>query len=385
MNEIIQETEAAGIAGGSPEIEELRRYTDERYDLGVLATAPSFPLPDEPFVSCWESWARQARAGQGAFEILRKNLPQLAFPIREGISQSDGYREATRRGADPAGLRSATGTRLERPEALELSIHQSPAGRIPVLVSPVRNDFVTLVQALARRNEPAPIPDAQGAVMVTGFNNWARIEALRSAWERLDPAARETATWDEELARIAGRPELYRDRFILLFAGPYSGVAAADLGLGDERWLELSLAIRRGHECSHYLTKRFFGAMRNHALDELIADYAGMVTAIGRFRADWLLRFMGIDQEGQLRADGRLHIYRGEPPLSDRAFRALWTLLRTAAESLERADSSWLGADRSLAARGRALTALAGLRLEEIAAPDFEELLVESLRQVSAS
>jgi len=379
---MIQETGAAGTAGGSPEIEELRRYTDECYDLGVLAGSPSFPLPDEPFVSCWESWARQAGAGLGAFEVLRENLPQLAFPIREGISQSDEYREATRRGVDPAGLRSATGTRLERPEALELSIHRSPAGRIPVLVSPVRNDFVALVRALARRNEPAPIPDAQGAVMVTGFNNWARIEALRSTWERLEPAAREAATWNEELARIAGRPELYRDRFIVLYAGPYSGVPAADLDLGEERWLELSLAIRRGHECSHYLTKRLFGAMRNHALDELIADYSGMVAAIGRFRADWFLRFMGIDQAGRIRADGRLHVYRGEPPLSDRAFGALWALLRTAAENLEQADSSWLGADRSLGARGRALTALAGLTLDQIADPGFEGLLGEALGRV---
>jgi len=369
----------SGCADGS-ESEELRRYTEACYDLGSLGGDRSLPLADEPFVPCWEAWEDEAKAGRGVVEVLRRHLPQLAFPVREGVSASEDYRAATRRGVDPAELPSATGLPLERPGAVELSVHQSPAGRIPVLLTPVRRDFITLVRALARRNEPTPVPDSQGAVMVSGFNNWARVAALRHHWEGLAPDARETATWPEELGRISRQPELFRDRFIVLFAGPYSGVPAADLGLEPAHWLALSLAIRREHECAHYLTRRLFGAMRNHALDELVADYAGLVAATGRFRADWFLRFLGIDREDRIRPDGRLHIYRGDPPLSDRAFRALWRLLRAAAENLERADASWLGKDRSLAGRGRAITALASLRLEEIAAPDLRARLGEHLR-----
>jgi hypothetical protein len=371
-------------AAATQELDDLRRYVAERFDPSSLPTALRFPLPDEPFVACWREWADEASRRGGIFAVLRAHLPQLAFPIREGVSETDDYRAATRRGANPAGLETATGLSLRAPDALELEIHPSPAGRVPVLVTPVREDFVTLVRALAKRGEPAPIPDSQGAAMVGGFNNWARIGKLRRRWESLDARCRQTDTWQEELARIARSPELFRDRFILLWDGPYSGVPGDELGVDPERWRRLSLRIRRDHECVHYLTVRLFGRMRNHAFDELLADYSGMVAAIGRFRADWFLRFMGIESSGRIRPGGRLWIYRGDPPLADRALQGLGALLRGAAGNLERLDASWLGEDRSLEARSRALAALALLRLDELAGPAAEDLLAESLRTVAA-
>ncbi|MGD2115224.1 MAG: hypothetical protein PVG07_09235, partial [Acidobacteriota bacterium] len=62
----------------------------------------------------------------------------------------------------------------------------------------------------------------------------------------------------------------------------------------------------------------------------------------------------------------------------------LGALLRGAAGNLERLDASWLGEDRSLEARSRALAALALLRLDELAGPAAEDLLAESLRTVAA-
>jgi hypothetical protein len=50
--------------------------------------------------------------------------------------------------------------------------------------------------------------------------------------------------------------------------------------------------------------------MRNILTDELVADYMGIVAGIGRFRADWFLRFIGLDAEGRCRSAGRLHRYR---------------------------------------------------------------------------
>ncbi|HVG09669.1 MAG TPA: hypothetical protein VNM67_18355, partial [Thermoanaerobaculia bacterium] len=294
---------------------ELGRYLENPFDLGALGPGTVLPLPDEPFVATWERWAAEARQ-RGAFAVLSENLPQLRFPIREGISKTDAYRDATLRGASPEA--SAAGLELERPEVIELEIHPSPAGRIPVLLVRGRAEFVALVQALGKRNEPSPVPDSQGALMVAGFNNWARIRELRSRGEEI------TATTPKEL---------YQDRFILLSDGPYSAVPAADLGLGDEEWKELSLAIRRDHECAHYFTRRLFGSMRNHAHDELMADWAGLVAATGRFRADWFLRFLGLEDYPRYRAGGRLEIYRGD--LSDEAFSVLQGLVRVAALNLE--------------------------------------------------
>lgn len=383
MDEQLQAREQPLPASAETAPDELERYLAERFDLGSLPAEVRLPLPDEPFVSCWQEWAEEAERQGDLFGVLGAALPQLAFPIREGISETPDYRAATRRGVDPGELGAATGLALVDPEALELEIYPSPAGRIPILFSPVREDFETLVRALAKRNEPVPIPEPQGAAMVAGFNNWHRIAALRRRWEGLDPGDRATESWPEELARIAKRPELYQDRFILLWGGAYSGVAAEDLGLEAHRWRRLSRIIRRDHECAHYLTVRLFGRMRSHASEELLADYAGLVAAIGRFRADWFLRFMGIDGPGRVSPEGRLTIYRGDPPLSDGALCTLAEVLRSAASALERFDATWLGEDRSLGARARVLAALATLRLDELASPDAEDRVRESLGRVS--
>jgi hypothetical protein len=351
--------------GASPaEAEELLAYNKNVFDLGALTSEVRFPLPDEPFVAFWEAVEREAGT-RGAFAVLREHLPQLRFPVRAGISETEPYRAATRRGVPVESLAEATGLEIARPEAIEVVIHPSPAGRIPLLIARGRAEFVALIRALTKRNEPEPIPDAQGALMVSGYNNWSRVGELRRRWEALVPAARETATWGEELQRSPR--ELYQDRFILLSDGLYSAVPAASLGLDEMEWREMSLVIRREHECAHYLTRRLFGSMRNNLLDELIADYAGLVAATGGFRADWFLRFVGLEDFPRYRPGGRLDLYRGKPPLSDGAFRVLQALVKAAAENLERFHSPLPTAPT--------IAALASLRLEDLASEGAEELL----------
>jgi hypothetical protein len=336
---------------------ELARYCDSAFDLSAAVTGTPLPLPDEPFVATWERWAGEARE-RGAFAVLAESLPQLRFPIREGMSQSADYRAATLRGVSPDGLAEATGLELERPEAVELAIHPSPAGRLPVLLVRGRAEFASLVRALGKRNEPAPVPDSQGALMIAGFNNWARIRELGTQITPTTPK------------------ELYQDRFILLSDGPYSAVPAADLGLDEAEWKEISLAIRRDHECAHYFTRRVFGSMRNHAHDELMADWAGLVGATGRFRADWFLRFLGLEDHPRYRPGGRLDLYRGD--LSDEAFAALRDLVRAAALNLESFDAP----TATLEERARMLTALASLRLDELASPGGQRRLRSTLETV---
>jgi hypothetical protein len=370
-----------GLGATAGECEELLRYNENVFHVpGAGDTA--WPLPDEAFVACWEGWAAEAPS-RGAFAVLAEHLPQLSFPIREGMSASPAYGAATRRGVPPGELPEATGLTLARPELVELSLHPSPAGRIPVLTVRGREEFVALVQALGHRNEPFPVPDSQGALMLSGYNNWARIGDLRRQWEARNPAGSPAGPemgWGEEFARLKPRRELYQDRFILLSDGPYSAVPARDLGLDEAAWREISLTLRRDHECAHYLTRRLFGAMRNNLLDELLADYAGMVAAIGRFRADWFLRFLGLEDFPRLRPEGRIGIYRGKPPLSDGAFRVLQALVVDAARKVERFDALLPPGPRSLAERAKAITAIASLRLEDLAAVGGEERLGRAFR-----
>lgn len=369
-----------GLGADPAALAELRTYCEAHYDAAGLAPETVFPLPDEPFVAIWEEWARQA-AVAGAFPVLRQHLPQLRFPIREGMSRDLGYRAATLRGESPDEIAAATGLELERPASLELALHVGPAGRIPLLIVRHRPDFATVLRALARRNEPVAVPPAQGALMISGYNNWHRLHALRHAWQERPPEQRENATWGDELRQIQARPELYQDRFVLLSDGPYSAVPAADLGLDEAAWREASLALRRDHECAHYLTRRLHGAMRNHLLDELVADYAGMKGAFGHYRADWQLRFLGIADTGY-RPGGRLDLYRGEPALSEESFAGLQSLARAAARSLERFDAGRPNAEPTLRDRALTLLAIASFQVDQLAEPGAPGQLAARLAEL---
>jgi hypothetical protein len=366
----------AALGATGADLAELLPYLDNPYQAAAAGTPPRLPLADEPFVPFWERCAAEA-AARGAFPVLRERLPQLCFPIRAGIGETAAYQAATRRGVPPSELpQDATGLELRQPEGLEIVLHRSPAGRIPLLISRCRDDFESLVRALTRRNEPWPVPRAMGAQMVAGYNNWARLAELRHAWEATPPAQRATPTWSAEMERLRPQRDLYQDRFILLSDGPYSGVPAAALGLDDEaRWRELSLAIRREHECSHYLTRRLFGALRSNLLDELIADYVGVAAAAGRLHAGWLLRFLGLEDAPRYRRSGRLEIYRGDPPLSDSAFTVLQRLVVAAVANLATFDGQHHPPLSTPRDRGLLITALATLRLDDLAAAGAPALI----------
>ncbi len=63
----------------------------------AFAEGPLFPLPPEPHVETWREYAVEA-AERGVWNALRSRLPQLQFPVRAGMSQTEAYQAATRRG-----------------------------------------------------------------------------------------------------------------------------------------------------------------------------------------------------------------------------------------------------------------------------------------------
>ena len=354
------------LGASDQEIDELTNYNKNVFQRNDSACHIALPLPDEPFVEAWEGYAREA-GEKGVFNTLREKLVQLSFPVREGISRDENYREATLRGLPAAGMPEARGLELERPGELDLYLHPTPAGRIPVLVAGHRPDFVSLVQALSRRNEPEKIPSSMGACMVKGFNNWDRIRAYREKWEKANPGRCSGEDWREEFKNIVPRRELYQDTFIILSREEYSGVPAIELGLSPEEWRSLSLIIRREHEAAHYFTLRVFGSARNHAYDELIADCMGIVAAAGTYRPDWFLRFVGLENYPRYREGGRLENYLGSPPLSDGAFRILQALVYRASENVEKiCRGVCAGADTPEGKAGLLLS-LAGMSLIDLA------------------
>jgi hypothetical protein len=139
-------------------------------------------------------------------------------------------------------------------------------------------------------------------------------------------------------------------------------VSAAELGLEWDAatWREKSAALRMEHEFTHYATKRLYGKMTLNVLDEIIADWAGMSSAMGDFRSAWFVRFLGLDDLPKAREDGRIHTYR--QTLSDEAFRILAPLTLQALHQAHYTSEQ----------RPRFLLALTRLTLELLAADNRE-------------
>jgi hypothetical protein len=364
----------AQLGAGTGEIEELLQYNENVFDQSRVLSY-EFPMPDEPFVKTWEQYAAEVRQS-GTISVLSQYLIELRFPVCSGISCTNEYRSATRQGIDSWGLSSATGLQLRSPEQCQVVLHQTMAGRIPLIVAPLREDFVTLVQAFGKHNEPVAIPDSMGALMVSGYNNWHRIRML---WKAMGSDRASESMQSERFQYLQQHKDQYQDRFIILSRGPYSGVLAQDLDISDGEWEDLSFAIRREHECTHYITRRLFSSMRNNLLDELIADFNGITYASGRFQADWLLRCFGLESFPHYRIGGRLENYRGDPRLSDGAFALLQIILKRATDNLERFYFNHADEFRRLELRPVLLMTLVSFTAEELASDQAGTLLSERL------
>ncbi len=355
----------------------LLEYTENPYAQmpGTISTV--FPLEDEAHVEAWRGYVSEAESA-GAAVVLQRRLVQLDFPVREGMSEDPAYLAATRRGQRPS---SADAFPFEDPDGVELSIHPTAAGALPMIVVHNRSDFELLARALAYRNEPADIPASMGACFVSGLINWDRVTTYRRSWELRTPNASEEA-WQEEFKSFAKRKELYQDRVMILSTTPYAGLSAEEVDRPAEEWARESLVLRREHECFHYVTWRLFGVVRSNLLDELIADFVGLLAAQGAYRADLALRFLGIAEDETRLPDGaRLELYRGQPPLPDEALPPLLALARSVVRNM--ATAATIRGDLSDPDRARELAlAVASLYLEELSASDCLERLASRLHGV---
>lgn len=328
---------------------------------------PVLPLADEPFVAVWREYAAAATE-HGATHALRERLVQLAFPVRSGMSRETAYLAATRSGEWPPS--GEPGLALARPEAVHIELLPTIAGTLPALVVEERADFVALVQALAGRNEPIAVPPAMGACLVKGLANWDRVARHRARWES---TAGPFADWSDELARLAAQKELYQDRLVVLSRGPYSAVAAAEASYAEAEWRQRSLALRAAHEATHYFTLRLFDGIRSHLVDELVADWAGCLRALGGYPRELALRFLGLEHYPRTREGGRLAVYRGA--LSDGAVEVLQALAVAAVAALAELAETKRAALASLDGLARWVFALARSTPEDLAAGDLARRL----------
>ena len=169
--------------------------------------------------------------------------------------------------------RAVAAVSLKNEKAFRVFLAETLGGHLPVVVTGERDDFLCMEAALNGREEIADIP-----VTVNAF----AMQALTD--------------------------KAHGYRLLLLGQGTYSNVPARSLGLEEKEWLERSYHLRLAHECAHYETLRLFGGMHNHALDEIVADAMGQLTAFGDFSAQRQRLFFGLER-GTGRCTGRLAFY----------------------------------------------------------------------------
>ncbi len=152
-------------------------------------------------------------------------------------------------------------------------------------------------------------------------------------------------------------PQCFHHRILLLNRAFYSNISATQMGLTTEEWLIRSQRLRLRHECAHYETLRLLGGMRNHPLDEIIADTLGQIAAFGNFSADRQRLFFGLDAAKNT-CHGRLTFYcqKLNPEEQQEVYRAV-------NKTLDRIEPEINGILRHKATNQEIFTGLARLRL----------------------
>ena len=232
-------------------------------------------------------------------ERLAADYPQLY--LNPDTDTQETYRRVVLRGEEPErkSLTHYRGDPADREEVME-----TPAGSVRVVTLGNRQDFELALRSLmAAKDGPlTPIPESQGAAMLTVFN-WPRIHAHLALFPEEERAA--------EFKRFTAVRENYIDMLVLLSRGPYSHVDAATMGETEEEWLEHSDTIRRFHELTHVICRRLYPGDVAPIRDELAADAVGLIAAYGRFDPETEKLFLGI-RDGRY-TGGRLGNYTDTP------------------------------------------------------------------------
>ncbi len=240
---------------------------------------------------------------------LSKRYPQLLLPISDETRNSEAYKNAVLRGAPLSGIPEFSLSEKDR-----LEIVETPAGKAEVLTLWDRADFEHCIRALAHRCMNAEIPETMGASTISGLINWEKIRRHQEEY-----LAGGGGDWDEEFARFTADRKNYRDTIIVLSSGFYSALSPEKAGFPPEKWLKFSLTIRKYHELAHFVSRALYPDHKEAVRDEVLADMNGIISALGRFDADLLAKFLGITGEGV--THGRLENYVPKEELSAAAER----------------------------------------------------------------
>lgn len=193
-------------------------------------------------------------------------------------------------------------------DADEMIYEDTPAGEVLAVTLSNREDFEMFINIMLNKCVVKEIPKTQGAAILDGVINWNKIHAHKKEFILSELAKGiNDPDWNSEFKRFTSDKKNFKDAVIILSRGPYSAVSAADIGVTDDEWLQLSHTIRRYHECTHFICRRLYPDKIDAIWDELTADAVGIYAALGRYDISMAETFLGI-KDGRY-TGGRLENY----------------------------------------------------------------------------
>ena len=229
---------------------------------------------------------------------LAKRFPQLYIKPEKGVSESELYRSIVRRGEQYSGSLS----HFIFSDEDSLTIEETPAGKVEVIFLKNREDFECFYQIMADKCEPVPVLRSVGAAYIGGINDWSKIHAHIAEYEK-----KGGTDSDNEFRRFTANKDNYKTSIILLSECFYSNISYENTPYSVEEWRKISLEIRKYHELTHFVCRHFFPGNIRPVWDELLADFYGLLCAVGSYDKALALSFLGI-REGKY-TQGRLERY----------------------------------------------------------------------------
>ena len=354
--------------------DELKLYFQNKFTSKELKTLSSFT--DEPYISAWKNYSTKSEK-EGVFEVLKKCYPQLNFPIEKGIDKTQDYADAVLKGKIDC-INSENNLGLNNPKGIEFLIHESIAGKVPVLKIPDNQDFTKIIQCFIYKNNPTLVPLSMGALLANGINNWDRLHTLKNDWL----ANNSMGNWNQEFSKnVLTNPHLFKDKIVILSTKPYSNVTARSLGISEIDLKSYSYSIRLEHECTHLYTLKKYGSASNNLHDELIADYIGISKTIGNYDKGWMLTFLGLEEYPKYRKGARLENYLGNDNISLENFERLTEIIKNAIENIALFDAE-LGKITSDNDQMCRIDTLCETSVIEIASENGASLLIEKYKAI---
>ena len=260
--------------------------------------------------------------GPDALKALAERFPQLYVAPAEGAE--DAHKKASGRGIAPEGADLSHFTCSPHDRLREVD---TPAGPVEVVFLYNRSDFETFLQIVGHKAAPVPIAPTIGAITYRGLPDWGKVQAAYAAYK-----AGGGTDWSTEFRRLAKQPGTFHAELVVISAGPYSNIAAAQTPYGEDEWLRISRDIRLYHECAHVVCRRTMPEDILPVWDEITADVVGLLCATGGYDAQLATLFLGVTPEGY--EGGRLAEYLSEEQAG--RIEALACEVHAACEAIER-------------------------------------------------